>query len=381
MTVIERERQGRPSPGPLPSARPADGTRELAAAVLPGLLAGAAAIHLGMVPLHSGVSEAEGIAFAVAGWLQASCAALLWKPRTSRRALLAVASTNALIVIVWLVSRTVGLPVGTSSPGAEKVGLADGLATVLEVALILGCAKLLRDPARTIDGETRRARGLGPALPLVLFVGLASLALTQSAGHAHSGTGAPRTEGDDAVASGGHGHDHESTGAASDCDSLRDAMSHHWSTEGADQLTALGCNAEATAAAAGAGEPALDGAPFVDRLLADVTTSLGTTRLAVCAVPNLPPRLLGGAEGLVFHFARTWQACDDPSGVAGRVAVATFPTRLARDGAATSPTAGAPARWVYGRFVVAALDGTSPEVIDLVGAALASVDGAVAVPG
>ena len=88
---------------------------------------------------------------------------------------------------------------------------------------------------------------------------------------------------------------------------------------------------------------------------------------------------MGTAEGLVFHFATSPQYCTDPSTVVGRVAVATYPSRFGRDSAARSKEFAAPARWVYGRFVIAVLSGSSPDFVERVESAMGRIDGAVAV--
>ena len=362
------------SPGPQH-----DITTELAA-----IAAGAAVIHFGMVPLHADISTTEAFAFAIAGCAQMSSAVVLEHSPRSSRALLTIAAGNAVIVAVWLLSRTTGLPFGASSSLRQEIGLADGLATALEVVLVAGCLWA----RRRLTADHEPAVSLGRRLlPLLVVLALASFALIRSSGHAHDttqvqagaaghgGHGSTQT----APAAAGHGHGHPAPEPdASRCDQLRQ-QNHQWSADVADALTTLGCNSDATAAAAGSGDPTLDDAPFVDRLVEDVDTRLRTLPVSLCSAPNLPPDLMGTAEGLVFHFASSPQYCTEPAATVGRVALATYPSRFGRDAAARSDGFAAPVRWVYGRFVIAVLSGSSPDFVERVESAMSRIDGAVAV--
>src|SRR5947207_15838205 len=82
--------------------------------LLATLSAGAGAIHLAMVPSHWGESVAEGVGFAVSGWLQLGFAALVLT-RPSRVLLWLGAALNAAAIAAWIVSRTAGLPFGAPS--------------------------------------------------------------------------------------------------------------------------------------------------------------------------------------------------------------------------------------------------------------------------
>src|SRR6266850_4010469 len=73
--------------------------------------AGAGAIHLAMVPSHWGESVAEGIGFAVTGWLQLVFAAVVLT-RPTRALLWLAAALNGAAIAAWGVSRTAGLPFG-----------------------------------------------------------------------------------------------------------------------------------------------------------------------------------------------------------------------------------------------------------------------------
>jgi hypothetical protein len=97
--------------------------------------AGAGVIHLVHAPGHLAEWAPLGIGFYVAGVLQlAWCGAVLVRP--SRRVLLAGAVGSAVFVAFYLLTRTVGLPVGPSRLTAEPFGRADVVCTALEVAVI-----------------------------------------------------------------------------------------------------------------------------------------------------------------------------------------------------------------------------------------------------
>lgn len=138
------------APHPLPA-----GTRPLAsvAAVDLALLSGAAAIiHFAVIGQHLHESWLLGAFFAVAALAQLAWA-LLAMARPSQRVWVAGAVGNAVVIVVWIVSRTLGLPLGAEAGHAEPVGFADALSTAYEVLLVVGATTLARSTA---------SRELGP---------------------------------------------------------------------------------------------------------------------------------------------------------------------------------------------------------------------------
>jgi hypothetical protein len=93
-----------------------------------------------------------GVFFAVTAVAQLAWA-LLAAMRPSRRVLLGGAVGNALVILVWIVSRTVGVPVGPGAGGAEPVGFADALSTAYEALIVVGAIVVLYWPT------TRQAAG------------------------------------------------------------------------------------------------------------------------------------------------------------------------------------------------------------------------------
>jgi hypothetical protein len=79
---------------------------------------------------------------------------------------------NALVVITWIVSRTVGVPVGPEAGEAESIGLPDALATSFEALLVAVAAALALRP-----GAAARLRPLGGATAM-WAIAVAVVALT-----------------------------------------------------------------------------------------------------------------------------------------------------------------------------------------------------------
>lgn len=107
------------------------------------LSVGAAAIHFAVIGDHFDEYRAYGLFFAVAAWLQVLWAIAL-TAKGSRRLLFAGVLGNTIIIAVWAVSRTMGLPVGPHAGTSETVEFIDVLATSFEALIVLGSVVLLR---------------------------------------------------------------------------------------------------------------------------------------------------------------------------------------------------------------------------------------------
>ncbi|MDQ1700005.1 MAG: hypothetical protein QOG34_1868, partial [Frankiaceae bacterium] len=94
----------------------------------------AAIIHLKAALDHFDVSVVEAILFEVA-----ACGQLLWGIAVyrgaGRRVLLAGVAGNVAIVVVWVFSRTTGLPIGPTPGHAEALGMIDTVASCDELLL------------------------------------------------------------------------------------------------------------------------------------------------------------------------------------------------------------------------------------------------------
>lgn len=132
-------------PGPARLLRPAydDGTTSLLVAAVASTAA--AGVHGAVTPAHLGEGLAVGLFFLITALAQSawSCA-VLWRPE--RRLLLAGLVGNCGVVMVWMVSRTVGIPfVAGGQP--EPLGVLDLAATGWELVLIVSCVRLVSRPA------------------------------------------------------------------------------------------------------------------------------------------------------------------------------------------------------------------------------------------
>jgi len=134
----------RTSADPMSAIAPtnADPSISVAQASLAALSMAAAAIHFAVMGEHFAEYVAFGVFFSVVAWLQAIWAVgVMVLP--SRRLLLVGLVGNALVALVWLTSRTAGLPIGPEAGAPEPASFVDVLSTILEVAIVVGTATLL----------------------------------------------------------------------------------------------------------------------------------------------------------------------------------------------------------------------------------------------
>ena len=176
----------------------APSTAERATGLVPwlaGLSAASALIHGAVVPEHFAEFPLFGIFFAVVALSQAfwAIALLGWGP--SRPLLRWSVLLNGGIVLLWAVSRTVGLPIGPDAGTPEAVGAIDVLATIYEVALVAGALLVLRWVPIRIGVPSRLASFAPRIAPFATGLGLGAITLLTflgvAAGHAaaHAGPG------------------------------------------------------------------------------------------------------------------------------------------------------------------------------------------------
>jgi predicted MFS family arabinose efflux permease len=142
---------------------------------LAALSAGAAAIHFAVVFEHFEEYALYGVFFLVLSWAQLIWpVVLVWRP--SRPWLWLGIGGNAVVLAVYVASRTVGLPFGPDLHNAEAVGALDVVSCVLEAGLIAGCAALLWRPSLADRPAPRR--GTLASAAALLAVPLAVIAAT-----------------------------------------------------------------------------------------------------------------------------------------------------------------------------------------------------------
>ncbi len=135
------------------------------------LTAGAAAVHLAVVPEHLNEYPPFGVFFLVVGAGQAVVATgLMMRPR--RRLFMAAVWGTAALVLLWLISRTIGLPFGPEPGTPEPVGVPDLVCVALEgLSLPVWAALALRQPR---PRERRWGTTVLAAAPVVLVVAIAA---------------------------------------------------------------------------------------------------------------------------------------------------------------------------------------------------------------
>jgi hypothetical protein len=198
-----------PTPRPVPASGPRtdpdrNPARVLSAIALASIAAGA--INLAAAATVGRDSSTQTLAFFVA----VAAAQLAWGAVALARAprwwLALGAVGNLVVVATWVVSRTVGLPVGEFAGSTLPVGFADGLATALEAMIVVGAAALLvggRGPARSV------ARSPAATVAAAVLVGALALVgvLAQAGAIGSSPAGSEQTTGgpSDPYAPGGGG--------------------------------------------------------------------------------------------------------------------------------------------------------------------------------
>jgi hypothetical protein len=115
-------------------------------------LSGAAAlIHVAVCPEHFEEGLVYGVFFAVSAGCQLGWSGLVATRYTSRLAPTGLLGNTA-IVLLWAVTRTVGIPLGPESGEVERVGVLDLLCAGCEIGVVAICVLAIRhhvDPWRT----------------------------------------------------------------------------------------------------------------------------------------------------------------------------------------------------------------------------------------
>jgi hypothetical protein len=147
-------------------------------------LLGPAAIHFAVAPEHLRVYLPYGLFFILIGLLQVAIAAAVVL-RPSPRILLGGAAGSLLVIAIWLVSRTAGLPIGYTPGIAEPIGLPDLLATLMEwVSVVLLLVADARMDRRRPFHAIRTTIGLIPVATIGLLLTVAAIgAVGPTAGH------------------------------------------------------------------------------------------------------------------------------------------------------------------------------------------------------
>ena len=137
---------------------------------LAALSVGAAAIHFAVTFEHYNEYVLYGVFFLIISWAQLIWAAVLvWRP--SRLWLSLGMAGNALVLAVYVASRSTGLPIGPDVHHPEPVGGLDVVTGILEFTLIAGCAALLWRPSLADRPVRRRSAFAAVAAMLAVPAG------------------------------------------------------------------------------------------------------------------------------------------------------------------------------------------------------------------
>ena len=165
---------------PTPRAVPRTLSDAPAALALAGLAAIAGFIHLVAAAEHVGAEWSLGAFFLLAGSGQLTAAWLVHRAPRDRRLLTIVSAGSVAIALLWIFSRTTGVPFGPDAGEVVSVGVADTIATLLE----LGFAALAATVIRRGDGAVAWLRGdMGTRLTFAVLT--LALMLAVLGGHEH----------------------------------------------------------------------------------------------------------------------------------------------------------------------------------------------------
>ena len=147
----------------------------------------AAGIHFAVIGEHFDEYFAFGLFFSVVAWLQA-----LWAlgvvVAPTRPLLRAGLVGNAVVVGVWVISRTTGLPIGPEPGTPEPAAFLDVLSTVFEAGIVAGTVALLVRPRSPREDRGGRTGSLAVGAFAVALVLLTTAAVASGdngeAGHA-----------------------------------------------------------------------------------------------------------------------------------------------------------------------------------------------------
>jgi predicted branched-subunit amino acid permease len=147
----------------------------IAACTIAALNVGAGAVHFSVAPDHFHEWMPFGVFFTAIAFSQIAWAVgVLWSPR--RETMAWGTAATATIVALWVVTRTVGLPVGPQHWTPEPWGRTDGICAAFEIAAVaFGLAMLQAHPRTRVR---RRPASLVVAATVAAVIGATSIALS-----------------------------------------------------------------------------------------------------------------------------------------------------------------------------------------------------------
>jgi hypothetical protein len=132
---------------------------------------GAGLIHVEAAIGHAAESTLYAVLFTLLAATQFAWGTLAYR-RPVRGVLLAGAILSVSVIVVWIASRTTGLPIGPDPGSAEAVGPFDSLATADEVVLIVLVVVRLRELRDSVAADVAGKVASAVALWLILLSSL-----------------------------------------------------------------------------------------------------------------------------------------------------------------------------------------------------------------
>jgi len=150
---------------------------------LAGLVGSAGVIHVVAAIEHVAEDWYLGVFFVLVGAVQLLAAWWIYRRPMDRRVLTAAALGGVAVALLWIFSRTTGIPFGPEAGKVSKVGVADTIATLQQLAFAAIVAALLWRPER----GGRRLPWLSGSMAARLTPALlsASLLIAALGGHEH----------------------------------------------------------------------------------------------------------------------------------------------------------------------------------------------------
>ena len=167
-------------------ARPKEGTpreRSQTIATACAISAAAGVIHAVAMVDHFDHHWLYGVFFLVVTYFQVLWAVWVYRHPGDRRALTAGTIASVSIIAVWVVSRTVGTPVGPDAGNPESIGAMDVVAT-LDQLVLAGLLVTILKPAGQLARRMAWISG-APAVRLGVMLCSASLFATLLGSHSH----------------------------------------------------------------------------------------------------------------------------------------------------------------------------------------------------
>lgn len=151
---------------------------------------GASGIHFAVAPAHFDEYWLFGWFFVVAAWLQAVWALSVVGFGPRRDILWAGVAGNTALILFWLWTRVVGVPLGPESGETEAFAWVDAAAVVCEAGVVVLAAVALWSMPRLVSDRRTAAVVAAATLLLAALIGLVLLTADDSEhGHASESEG------------------------------------------------------------------------------------------------------------------------------------------------------------------------------------------------